>query len=82
MCIYYFNRLRIWWRRRRTQKQNNIENERARGEQEQERIRIEMERTQIDELEKRLERVYFKLVEVNAIHTSEIQTIELNKQIK
>ncbi len=61
LCIYYFNGLREWWRRKR-----NIQEQNENAIQ-QEQVKIEMERViNSDLLEEKLERVYFKLVELNA----------------
>ena len=66
VCIYYCDGLRVWWRRRRNRRVDIIQNQRQREEQEREQIRIEMERINTDELEEKLQQVYFKLAEVNA----------------
>ncbi len=60
MCIYYLNGWREWWRIRR-----NIQEQNENAIQ-QEQVKIEMERViNTDLLEEKLERVYFKLVELN-----------------
>jgi hypothetical protein len=76
LCIYLCNGLREWWRRRRNiQHQNENENLRRR-EAEERRVQIELERVNADLLEKKLEKVYFKLVEVNAKNNRKIQTTQ------
>ena len=60
-CIYYFNGLREWWRRRR-----NIQQQNENVIQPEQAVQIEVDRVYGEELEERLERVYFKLVKVNA----------------
>jgi hypothetical protein len=60
LCIYYFNGLREWWRiKRNIQEQNKNENQ-------PEQVKIEIDRVYGEDLEERLERVYFRLLEVNS----------------
>ena len=64
LCVYYFSRLRVWWRQRRLNNNNN--NIREQNQRENEHVQIELERSHADDLEKRLERVYIRLVQANA----------------
>ena len=60
LCIYLYNDLREWWRRRENiQQQNENENQ-------LEQVQIEIDRVYGEELEERLERVYLRLLEVNS----------------
>ena len=57
LCIYYFSGLREWWRRRNIPEENVNEPE---------QVQIEIDRVYGEDLEERLERVYIRLLEVNA----------------
>jgi hypothetical protein len=65
LCIYYFRHLRdLWrrfWQRRKEAKENTEKLEATKNE-----IVLELEQTYADDLEESLEKVYFKLVKVNA----------------
>jgi hypothetical protein len=62
LCIYYFNGLREWWRGNVVREQmNNLNNER----EEEDQIHIEMNDDYDEDLEDKLERVYFRLLELN-----------------
>ncbi len=62
---HYFTRLRDWWRQRRNNN-NNQREQRERDEAEQEQVQIELDQEYADDLEERLNRVYLRLVQVNA----------------
>ncbi len=55
--MHYFTRMRGWWRHRR----NNNNNQR-----EQEQVQIGLDQEYADDLEERLNRVYLRLIQVNA----------------
>jgi hypothetical protein len=63
LLAHYFNRLRDWWRQRRNM---NDQRERERDEAEQEQVQLELEQEHAANLDERLERVYLRLVQVNA----------------
>ena len=63
LCIYYFNGLREYRREKKDKEENE---KRKRVEATFGDIRLEIEKDYAYELEEDLERVYFKLVEVNA----------------
>ena len=62
LCIYYWNGLREWWRGN----ENDQEQLNNRNNQIVQEVQIEMDRVYGEDLEEKLERVYFKLLEVNA----------------
>ena len=63
LCIYLHNDLREWWRGNENDGQEQLNNRNNETEQE---VQIEMDRIYGEDLEEKLERVYFKLLEVNA----------------
>ena len=67
------NGLREWWRRRRNM-QEQIENE-----NQPEQVEIEIDRVFCEDLEERLERVYIRLLEVNANRRNNINETQLLK---
>ena len=58
LCIYYLHNFREWWRKTKAQRVN---------ETQKEHVTIKMDNiTYGDDLEEKLEKVFFKLVEVNS----------------
>ena len=61
VCIYYFNGLREWWRKKK--EEGEIEQRRRNQEKRNDETILDMDHV---DLEEKLERVYFELVKVNA----------------
>ena len=62
-CIYLFNDLREWWRVKKENKEIAKRTKNTQKEKDEQAIFLQIENR---DLEEKLERVYFKLVEVNA----------------
>ncbi len=61
LLIYYFRSMREWWGENK-QQLNDVNDERQKEHQ----VQIEMDRVYGEELEEKLERVYIRLLELNA----------------
>ena len=68
LCIYYWNGMREWWRGNEHDKEqlDNNNDERV------DHVKLEIDRVYGEELEERLERVYMRLLEVNAYRRNNI----------
>ncbi len=62
LCIYYFDHLRDWWRR----KQEMKEERQSQDKENKDEVVLELDQICTDKLEDSLEKVYFKLVKANA----------------
>ena len=68
LCIYYWNGMREWWRgNEHDQEQLNQNND-----ERVDHVKLEIDRVYGEELEERLERVYMRLLEVNAYRRNNI----------
>ena len=75
VCIYYFNHLREWWRRNDDREQaNNDNHNQEQRQRDEEQVQIEMDDVYGEELEEQLERVYLRLLELNANRRRRNQT--------
>ena len=62
LCIYLFNGMREWWR----EKKRHEENQNQINSGKEEHVQLEMDHVYGDDLEEKLEKVYFRLLEVNS----------------
>jgi hypothetical protein len=62
LCIYYWNGMRELWR----EKKRHEENQNQFNGEKEEHVQLEMDSVYGEDLEDKLERVYFRLLEVNS----------------
>ncbi len=69
LCIYYWNGLKEWWRGNENDQveQNQINDEKV------EQVQIEIDHVYGEDLEEKLERVYIRVLEVNANRRNNIK---------
>ena len=76
LISFYFNEFKLYWKSRN--ETAKVKEEEAEAEEED--VRIQMEYS--EKLEKNLEKVYFKLVKVNAINKRKNKNLFSNKKLK
>ena len=76
LIYFYFNKFKQYWRRRR----DGTRKLKEESKDEEENVKIQMEHS--NKLEQDLEKVYFKLVKVNAINKRKNKNLFSNKKLK